>query len=389
MTVDDSMPLSQTEHSFPRLGIMGGGQLGRMMAIAAIPMGIQVRFLTPSPSGSIEGLGEVVVGDWHSLEVLSSFADGCTAITVESEWAPAENLLPIKSPRTGLWPHPDTLKLIRNKGKQKLALQKAGLPVPEFACCKTQKEALEAARKFGFPVMFKRYLGSYDGYGNATIKSVEDIPQAWDNLADETGLMVEAWAPFVRELSVLIARRPGGEHVVYPVAYTEQKDHRCHAVVVPAAISDATAQKAREVALEAVKVVNGVGITAVELFELENGEILINEMAPRPHNTGHYSIEGCYTSQFENHVRAVLDLPLGNPELREAASVMINVLGQRSGSPTTGGFTDALSQKGIAVHIYGKESVRPKRKMGHVTATGQDPAEVRARAEQAASSIKL
>lgn len=375
--------------SFPRIGIMGGGQLGRMMAIAAIPMGIDVRFISPTPAGPMNGLGEQIVDDWKSPEVLAAFADGCDVVTVESEWAPAEYLLEVLPEGTALWPHPDTLKLIRDKGLQKKTLEEAGLPVPPFACCKTIDEAKEAASAFGYPVMLKRFLGSYDGYGNATVRAPEDIDDAWPKLADDNGLMVESWVPFVRELSVLIARRPNGEHVIYPVAYTEQKDHRCHAVEVPAQISESTAKLAREIGLKAVETVNGVGITAVELFELENGDILVNEMAPRPHNTGHYSIEGSYASQFENHVRAVLDLPLGDPSLRTPCAVMINVLGHRDGVPATTGFTDALDIQGAAVHIYGKEGVRPKRKMGHVTTTGSDPKEVRVRAEQAAAHIQL
>ncbi|MFK7843857.1 MAG: 5-(carboxyamino)imidazole ribonucleotide synthase [Rhodothermales bacterium] len=375
--------------TFPRLGIMGGGQLGRMMALAAIPMGISVRFLSPTPAGPMRGLGEHVIGDWKSGEVLRDFAAGCDAITVESEWAPAEYLIDRLPECPPIWPHPDTLRLIRDKGIQKKALRDAGLPVPPFVCCQTIEAAKTAAADFGFPVLLKRFLGSYDGYGNATVHSAEEIEEAWPRLSDENGLMVEAWVPFTRELSVLIARRPLGAHVVYPVAYTEQKDHRCHAVVVPASVSEATAKQAKEIGLKAVETVNGVGITAVELFELADGSILVNELAPRPHNTGHYSIEGCYVSQFENHVRAVLDLPLGNPALREEAAVMINVLGHRDGTPSTTGYLQALEVPGAAVHLYDKIDVRTKRKMGHVTTTGMDAQEARARAEKAASYIQL
>ncbi|MEZ4702053.1 MAG: ATP-grasp domain-containing protein, partial [Rhodothermales bacterium] len=205
----------------------------------------------------------------------------------------------------------------------------------------------------------------------------------------DDGLLVEAWAPFVRELSVLVARRPGGEHVVYPVAYTEQRDHRCHAVVVPAGISPEVAGAAQRIGLAAVEAFGSVGITAVELFELADGTILINEMAPRPHNTGHYSIEGSQTSQFENHLRGILDWPLGDPSLRAPCAVMVNVLGHRSGPASTDGLRDALRIDGAAIHIYGKADVKPRRKMGHVTTTGDSPDETRARAERAASLIML
>ena len=373
----------------PTLGILGGGQLGRMMALAAIPMGIRVRFLVPKPAGPAQGLGDITIGDWTDPDVLRTFAEGCTAVTVESEWAPADRLAEVLPEGVGLWPQPRTLALIRDKGVQKTALQEAGLPVPRFARCPTLDDALAAADAFGYPVLLKRFRGSYDGYGNATAETPDNLRTAWPDLADDDGLMVEAFVPFVRELAVLVARRPDGAQVTYPVAYTEQRDHRCHAVEVPAAIEEAVAIEARRVALKAVEVVEGVGITAVELFETAEGNILVNELAPRPHNTGHYSIEGCYTSQFANHVRAVLGLPLGDPSLREDVAVMVNVLGHREGTTRLDGIDEALEVVGAAVHLYGKPDVRPNRKMGHVTVTGTKRDYVRRRAEKAAEMIQL
>lgn len=375
--------------SFPVLGILGGGQLGRMMAFEAIRMGIGVRFLAPEAAGPMQGLGESIVDDWRDPGVLRRFAEGCTAITVESEWAPADEAAEALGGSVPVWPSPTTLNIIRHKGRQKTHLVNAGLPVPEFALCRTLDEALEAAAEYGYPVVVKQFKRSYDGYGNATAHSDEDVKGAWEDLSAEDGLMVERFVPFEEELSVLVARRPNGQHVVYPVAYTEQRDHRCHAVEVPAEIDSAAAAEARRVALAAVDSVGGVGLTAVELFHAGEGRILINELAPRPHNTGHYSIEGSHTSQFENHVRAVLDLPLGVPGLRDPVAVMVNVLGRREGDVRAAGLSDALSVPGAGVHIYGKPDVRVNRKMGHVTVTGHDRSEVRSRAEKAASLIHL
>ncbi len=374
---------------FPTIGILGGGQLGRMTAMAAIRLGMRVRFLAPEPSGPMEGLGEMIVGDWSAPEVLLDFAAPCDVVTVESEWAPAERIPPLAIEEVGVWPDPATLHIIRDKGLQKTTLAEAGLPVPDFALCATREEALAAAERFGYPVVLKRFRGSYDGYGNATATDAAELHAGWERLAEADGLLVEAWVPFVRELSVLVARRPGGEHVIYPVAFTEQRDHRCHAVVVPAGIEAAVEEEARRVALRAVETVGGVGITGVELFELPDGRILVNEMAPRPHNTGHYSIEACLTSQFENHVRAILDWPLGDPSLRVPAAAMVNVLGRRTGEAVPRGLTDALAVPGVSVHLYGKREVRPGRKMGHVTATGKNAAETRFRAERAAELIHL
>ena len=371
------------------LGILGGGQLGRMMALAAIPMGIRVRFLVPKPAGPAQGLGDITVADWTDPDVLRTFAEGCSAVTVESEWAPADRLADVLPEGVGLWPQPKTLALIRDKGVQKTALQEAGLPVPRFSRCPTLDDALATADGFGYPVLLKRFRGSYDGYGNATAQTPDDLRAAWPDLADDDGLMVEAFVPFVRELAVLIARRPDGVQATYPVAYTEQRDHRCHAVEVPADVPVDVAAEAQRVALKAVEVVEGVGITAVELFETEEGDILVNELAPRPHNTGHYTIEGCYTSQFANHVRAVLGLPLGDPGLREDVAAMVNVLGHREGTIKLEGFAQALDVPGAAIHLYGKPDVRPKRKMGHVTVTGSDRQDVRRRAEKAAGLICL
>lgn len=378
-----------SDTSFPRLGILGGGQLGRMMAFEAIRMGLGVRFLAPKAAGPMQGLGENIVGDWKNSDLLRSFADGCAAITVESEWAPAELASEAVQGRIPIRPRPDTIELIRHKGRQKSHLLEAGLPVPDFALCSHLDDAREASRRFGYPVVAKQYMRSYDGYGNATVKSDDDLEAAWKELAGDDGLMIESFIDFKRELSVLVARRPGGEHVIYPVAYTEQRDHRCHAVEVPARVEPEVAIEARRVGLAAVEAVDGIGITAVELFQTKDDRVLVNELAPRPHNTGHYSIEGSYTSQFENHVRAVLDLPLGSPELRTPVAVMVNILGRREGRTQPEGLREALGIPGAGIHIYGKPDVRPNRKMGHVTVTGHDYTDVRARAEKAASLIRL
>lgn len=377
------------DSKFPTIGILGGGQLGRMTALAAIRMGLTVRFLVPKPAGPVEGLGTTLVGDWNAPDVAQAFADGCDVVTVESEWAPAEVMAALPEPPP-VWPSPDTLRIIRDKGLQKRTLAASGLPLPAFACCATLEAALGAAEGFGYPVVLKKYRGSYDGYGNATAHNPEDLRQAWPRLADEDGALVEAWVPFVRELAVLVARTPQGAQVVYPVAFSEQRDHRCHAVVVPADIPAAVAAEAEAVSQAAVAAVQGVGITAVELFEMPDGQVLVNELAPRPHNSGHYSIDGCHTSQFENHVRAILGWPLGNPALRAPVAVMVNILGHREGLPSLKGYAEALALPGgVSVHIYGKKEVRPRRKMGHVNATGTDAAETLARAEQAATLIQL
>ncbi|MCS3750191.1 5-(carboxyamino)imidazole ribonucleotide synthase [Salinibacter ruber] len=376
--------------TFPTIGILGGGQLGKMMAAEAVRMSVDARLLSPKEAGPMQPYTGARVGDWTDPDVLRPFTADCDVVTVESEWAPADAAAEVLPDGAALWPSPQTLSLIKDKGVQKQHLADAGCPVPAFACCETLDEALDAAEEFGYPVVLKQYRGAYDGYGNATAASEDELREAWPDLATEDGAMVETFADFARELAVQVARRPGGNQVVYPVAYTEQRDHRCHAVEVPADIDDAIADKARHIAQKSVDAVEGVGLIAVELFEMPDGRVLVNELAPRPHNTGHYSIEGAATSQFENHVRAVLDWPLGDPSLRTPVAVMVNVLGRREGTPPqTTGLPRALDTEGVTPHIYGKPDVRPGRKMGHVTALGADRADTRKRAEMAASAIEL
>ena len=375
--------------SFPTVGIMGGGQLGRMMALAAIRMGLNIRFIDPNDSGPTSGLGTTIIGNWSDPILLQQFTSGCDVITVESEWAPIEAVESLPNLSVPCFPSSKTLLFIRDKGIQKEKLKNANLPVPDFALPKTLEEAFTSAKNLSYPLVLKRRQGSYDGYGNATVQNERELETAWADLADHNGALLEAWVPFVRELSVLIARRPGGKYATYPVAYTEQRNHRCHAVEVPASIPQDIAANARDIGLKAVEAVDGVGITAVELFELKDGSILINELAPRPHNTGHYSIEACYSSQFENHIRAILDWPLGSAELRVPSAVMINILGYRNHPVSVESFPNALQFPDASVHIYGKYDSRPGRKMGHVTATGGIISEVRRTAEEAARAVIL
>jgi len=376
--------------SFPTIGILGGGQLGKMMAAEAVRLSVNVRLLSPKDAGPMQAYAGARTGDWTDPDVLRDVGAECDVVTVESEWAPAAEAADALPASVDVRPSPDTLRLIKDKGVQKRHLADAGCPVPDFECCETLDAALTAANTLGYPVVLKQYRGAYDGYGNATAHSPDGVREAWPDLAADDGLMVETFADFTRELAVQVARRPGGEQRVYPVAYTEQKDHRCHAVEVPANVDDTIAEKARDIAQRSVDAVDGVGLVAVELFEMPDGRVLVNELAPRPHNTGHYSIEGCDTSQFENHVRAILDWPLGSTALRAPHAVMVNVLGRREGTPARPDtLPDALAVDGLTPHIYGKPDVRPGRKMGHVTALGADPADVRARAERAADAITL
>jgi 5-(carboxyamino)imidazole ribonucleotide synthase len=359
-----------------------------MTALAAIRMGVRVRLLAPKAEGCEAPFADVTIGDWTDAGLLRDWASACDVVTVESEWAPAE-IVANAVPDMPVWPSPETLHTVRHKGRQRSALHAAGLPSPGFALASSIDEAISAAGTLGWPVMLKRFEGSYDGYGNATCHSAADIEEAWPRLAGQDGLLVEAWAPFECEAAVIVARAAGADHVVYPAVRTEQRDHRLHAAEIPAGLSDDVEAEAERVALGAIEALGAVGVMAVELFVMADGAVLINEVAPRPHNTGHITIEACHTSQFENHVRAVLGWPLGDPGLRVPAAALVNVLGTQSGVPDLAGLEGALAVEGAAVHLYGKSESRPRRKMGHVTVTAPTVSEARDRAESAAGFLHL
>lgn len=247
-----------------------------------------------------------------------------------------------------------------------------------------------AGVELGWPLVLKARRNGYDGYGNATVRHPDELAAAWQRLAARgSPLLVEAWVPFARELAVMVVRGRDGEARAYPVVETVQQNHICHVVRAPAPMSPEEAAAATALALRAVEAVAGVGIFGVELFELPDGHVLFNELAPRPHNSGHYTIEGCVTSQFENHLRAVLGWPLGPTGLRAPAAVMVNLLGRRDGPVAPGALEAALAVPGAYLHLYGKRESRVGRKMGHVTALGASLAEAEAVARRAAGLVDL
>ena len=369
------------------LGILGGGQLGRMTAFAAARLGLDVRILTDVASGPERAFANVTVADWTEPDVLRRWVAGCDVVTVESEWAPADHLARVLPDATAQHPSVETLLTVRHKGRQRRLLRGASLPQPEHVLCPSREALLAAPETLAYPVVVKRYEGSYDGYGNALCASPAELSDAWGRLAGADGVLAEAFVDFTAELAVQVARGADGTTAVYPVCRSEQHDHRCHAVEVPAGLASETELEAQRVAVRAVETIGMVGIATAELFLLPDGSVLVNELAPRPHNTGHYTIEAAHTSQFENHVRAVCGLPLGDPSLRVPAACMINVLGTQEGvaRPDLSAALEAVPE--ASVHIYGKQRSRPKRKMGHVTVTAASAATARRRAEAAAELI--
>jgi 5-(carboxyamino)imidazole ribonucleotide synthase len=353
-----------------RLGILGGGQLAKMTAQAASVLNIDVViFAQKSDEPALKVTPFQVIGAWDDANLLQQFAQMCDVVTLESEFVDVAILRQIEAFGTPVLPSPNTIEQVQDKYDQKRKMQSAGIDVPRFRRVSTPTDILDSATEFGFPVVVKARRDGYDGYGNAVVQRAHDIQPALDKLNGRE-LMVEAHVPFVRELAIIIARDKNGDIRDYPVVETIQKNGICHIVRCPAPTDEAVALRAIEMGRRAVEAIDGVGVFGVEMFEIADNEVVFNEIAPRPHNSGHYTIEGTITSQFENHVRAVMGLPLGDVAQIAPATAMINILGERNGTPNPDALRDVLATGGAHVHLYGKSEVRVGRKMGHITVLG-------------------
>jgi 5-(carboxyamino)imidazole ribonucleotide synthase len=321
-----------------------------------------------SPAGEIAHPEVVGVPKDHHL--LVPFASECSAVTLESEFINEEHLVQIERAGFALYPGAASVALIQDKLIQKRTLLDAGVPVAPFEGVTDAADAARFGERYGYPFVLKSRRGGYDGYGNATIRSREEIESGWEKITrgdTRQELYCEAFVSFTKELALMIARGRGGEMAIYPVVETVQHNHICHYVTAPAAVDERARAAAVEFGSRSVEAIGGVGIFGIELFLTADGDVLVNEMAPRPHNSGHYTIEGCVTSQFENHIRAVMGWPLGSTELRAPGVAMANILGAHAGSGAVADYPAALENPRAHLHIYGKAESRKGRKMGHVT----------------------
>ncbi len=370
------------------VGIVGAGQLARMTCLAAWPLEISVAVLGLPGEPAAGVAAGLVEGDWRDAAAVARLGVECGVLTLENEFVEASALAAVEAAGTPVRPAAATVATVQDKALQKEMLRIAGIPVPSFAVAERASDVEALGRDLGWPLMLKSRKLGYDGYGNARCLTPTEAIDAFARLDRGEGVLVEGFVEFSRELAVIVARRAGGEVVPYPVAETRQRDHVCHEVLVPAPIDPSDAGNAEEIAVHAAVTARAVGVMGVELFVLADGRILVNELAPRPHNSGHYTIEACETSQFENHLRGVLDLPLGSVDMRTQRAVMVNLLGTRTGPAeiTIGG---AAAVPGAHVHLYGKTEVRVGRKMGHVTALGSTLEDSLKRARQAAAQVGL
>jgi 5-(carboxyamino)imidazole ribonucleotide synthase len=373
-----------------KLGILGGGQLGKMLLADTRKFDIQTYVLDPSEEApSRIGCNKFFQGNLMDFDTVYEFGKKADVLTFEIELVNLEALEKLESEGTKVYPSPKTLRNIQNKGRQKDFYKTHNIPTAPFQRFQTLEELKTSLEKNNttLPFVWKSAEFGYDGNGVKIVRTATDLA----NLPD-VECIAEEMIPFKNELAVIVVRNPKGEIKTYPVVEMEfhPEANQVEYVICPARIDDKVAAKAREIALKVSEAFEHVGLLAVEMFQTENDDILVNEVAPRPHNSGHYSIEASYTSQFENHLRAILDLPLGNTESK-VAGIMVNLVGEEghSGQVVYKNIEQILAIDGVTPHIYGKRETRPFRKMGHVTIVNEDITKARTTAEEVKKLIRV
>jgi 5-(carboxyamino)imidazole ribonucleotide synthase len=373
-----------------KLGILGGGQLGKMLLFDTRKFDIQTYVLDPSDEAPCKiACNHFFQGDLMDFETVYNFGKQVDVLTFEIELVNLEALEKLENEGLKVYPSPNTLKLIQNKGIQKEFYIKNNIPTAPFKRYASLKDLVVdlVDSNIQLPFVWKCTEFGYDGNGVKVIRQTTDL----ENLPN-VECIAETMVPFKNELAVIVCRNPQGEIKTYPVVEMEfhPEANQVEYVICPARIDDKVAEKARAIALNVSQQFNHVGLLAVEMFQTEDDEILVNEVAPRPHNSGHYSIEASYTSQFENHLRAILDLPLGNTESK-VAGIMVNLSGAEgfAGDVIYENIEKILGWSGVTPHIYGKKQTRPFRKMGHVTIVNEDINEARKIAEDVKNTIRV
>jgi len=373
-----------------KLGILGGGQLGKMLLFDTRKFDIQTYVLDPSDEAPSKiACNKFFQGDLMDYETVYNFGKQVDVLTFEIELVNLEALTQLENEGVKVYPSPKTLKGIQNKGTQKDFYTQSNIPTASYLRFESPEHLQKSVgnNEITIPFVWKCTEFGYDGNGVKVIRQISDL----DNLPN-VECIAETMVPFKNELAVIVCRSPLGEIKTYPVVEMEfhPEANQVEYVICPARIDEKVAEKARAIALNVSEKFNHVGLLAVEMFQTQDDEILVNEVAPRPHNSGHYSIEASYTSQFENHLRAILSLPLGNTDSK-VAGVMVNLVGAEgySGNVVYENIETILGWDGVTPHIYGKKQTRPFRKMGHVTIVNENMVEARKIAEQVKNTIKV
>ena len=373
-----------------KLGILGGGQLGKMLLYDTRKFDIQTYVLDPSDEAPCKiACDHFFKGDLMNFETVYNFGKLVDVLTFEIELVNLEAVAKLEDEGLKVYPSPKTLKLIQNKGIQKDFYIQHSIPTANYKRFPNLKSVVVDIldSKLKLPFVWKCTEFGYDGNGVKVIRQISDL----DNLAN-VECIAEEMIPFKNELAVIVCRNPSGDIKTYPVVEMEfhPEANQVEYVICPARIDDKVSEKARAIALTVSEKFNHVGLLAVEMFQTEDDEVIVNEVAPRPHNSGHYSIEASYTSQFENHLRAILDLPLGKTDSK-VAGIMVNLVGEEgfSGNVIYENIEKILGWDGVTPHIYGKKQTRPFRKMGHVTIINENISEARRIAEDVKNTIRV
>ena len=361
------------------VGILGGGQLGRMSALAARRLGYKVRTFDPSASACAAGVAdEHITAEWNDIAALQHFAAGCGRVTLEFENIPPATVEFI-SQSLPCHPSANVLAICQNRRREKEFLRASGIPCANFAVVSSLPELQAGVKTVGFPCVLKTADFGYDGKGQVKLPTAEaDLKAAWKKIGAAVGVL-EAWVPFQMEISVLVARTVDGRTAVYDPAENIHRNHILHLSISPARISESTSNEAKALAVSIAEKINLVGLLAVEMF-VKDGRIIVNELAPRPHNSGHQTFDANETSQFEQHIRAVCGLPLGGTKPL-APSAMVNLLGDVWRGGQEPDWTKVLSDPSAKLHLYDKGKAAPGRKMGHITVTAPTVEEAIRRAE--------
>jgi 5-(carboxyamino)imidazole ribonucleotide synthase len=378
-----------SDSSSPTVGVVGAGQLARMMIEAATRLNIKIKVLASNENESAALISNnVFIGDYKNFEDLVKFSEDIDVLTFDHEHVPLAHLEKLTQNGLVIRPGVKALECAQNKAVMRQILTDNNLPIPQWKIVKNLQEISDFAQTYNWPVVFKTVTGGYDGKGVWILENIKEAEKIMNSATDENiKWLIEEKVNFVRELAVHVAKSPHGQSVVYSVVQSTQVNGVCDEVIVPAPnLSDQFASQIQEMALKIADLLNVTGVFSVELFDLGNGKVLINELAMRPHNSGHWTIDGSVTSQFENHLRAILDLPLGSPSLTSPHTVMVNVLG--------GNFLDMYKpflhcmahDPELRIHLYGKE-VKLGRKVGHVNICGNNLPDLLERAHHAADYL--
>lgn len=373
----------------PRIGIVGGGQLARMMYAASVGLGIRVALLAEGPdSCAAQVVPDVSLGDCTDPDTVTRFAEQVDVLTFEHEQVPTQILRQLEHRQVTLRPGPAALEHAQDKAIMRRRLAGLGIPVPSYQVVADPDQLAGFGEQAGWPCIAKTSRGGYDGKGVWRLDDPSQAGLPFQGLRDGVQVVAEEYVPFVRELSALVVRSASGQTVAYPVSESVQDDGICVETITPApGLGEQQAQACQRLALRIADELAVVGVLAVELMQRGDGQVVVNELAMRPHNTGHWSIEGAATSQFENHLRAVLDWPLGDPTPIAPYTVMHNVLGGDRRDLVSGLAQVWAHDRGVRVQVYGK-TVVPGRKVGHVSVTGADLEEIRGRARSAAALLR-